>query len=154
MVDYTFISSITAAIAIGIAGIALYLNAKSFLKIRHTEQVRLVEGILRDVRALNKEHNLLTVQYANQQIPEFEKERLAVLRDHIFGALNWFAYLVKTKEITDEVLIFYFRGSVLKWHAQIFLKYMDEEALNNPDAYNTYKWLVKKYQTEARQSNT
>lgn len=88
----------------------------------------------------------MTVEYVNKAIPQSEQKKLERLLDHIFGALNWFAYLVKTKEITDEKMIFYFKGSILKWHQEMFLRHMDMEGVNDPNAYTSYKWLVRKYQ--------
>lgn len=126
-------------------------TVKSFVRARAIEEVALAEGILRDVRALTKEHAMVQAEGFADGDPEEEEAynfKLKILLEKTFGALNWFALLVEIGQIQHPRLLDYFRGAVTKWYDELFIPYMPVEAAD-PKTFPQLKALYKKYKNES-----
>lgn len=133
---------------------SLIFTGITFIRLRKSEQVKLVEGILRDVRSLTKEFNLMHAE--DPQDPreiEVLDTKLDRLVDHTFGILNWYAFLIKTKEIHDKKLVKYYRPQIIHWYDTMFTKRLPQ-FVDDKTAFPYIKELYKKYKNELEQESS
>lgn len=93
---YEWIISLVAALA---ALVALAFTAKSFIRLRKTEQVRLSESILKDVRNSINEFNILSSGTILDTVQDsIRKRKLESFLDHASETLNWHCLLIEIGE--------------------------------------------------------
>lgn len=132
---------------------SLIFTAKTFIRLRKSEQVKLVESIVRDVSQLTNQFNLLNAEDPQDQIEiEILDRKVHRLMDHIFGGLDWFAFLVETKEINDKKLVGYYKGKVIEWYDTFFRKYFPD-LVDDPTKFQYFQRLYKKYKNEIEKEN-
>jgi hypothetical protein len=138
------ISLIAALAAVG----ALWFTAKSFRRLRKTEQVRLSESILRDVRNSINEFNILSSETVlNTEQESIRKRKLDRFLDHAFETLNWHCLLIEIGEINDERLLEYFKRIIIKWHDDLFVKYIGVEIVSG-ETYPNFRKVYQRFKNE------
>jgi hypothetical protein len=106
------------------------------LESRKTEEIRLTEGILNDIRDLDdKEEN--------------EKDKLEWGRK-FFNTIEWLSFLINNKHITDKKLIDFFKSPIHNWHRDWFTNssYIDDKTRDDPTEYEEFKKLYKTFKEE------
>jgi hypothetical protein len=143
-----------AAESVQYTGKSYEYTVKSFERARAIEEVALAEGILRDVRALTKEFNTVYAEGPSDDDSGGEafQQKLNMLADKIFGALNWYSLLVEMEQIQHPKLINYFRGAIVDWYDDAFVIFMPEAA-KNPNSFPQLKALYKKYKNQTTSNN-
>jgi hypothetical protein len=123
-----WIISLVAALA---AVIALVFTAKSFIRLRKTEQIRLSESILKDVRSSVKELNILFSEIgSNTEQDSITKRKLYRFLDHTAETLNWYCFLIDIGEVNDQPLVDYFKRTIIKWHDDLFVNDIGVEIIS------------------------
>ena len=130
--------------------IALVFAAQSFLRLRKTEQTRLADGLLTEIRKFMHEYNLVLTEIPKDDegnIDSLHREKLNSILDHILGILNWISLLILTKEIKDPELVYFFRGAIIKSYDKFYLPNMESFG-DKPDAYSYLYKLYKKFKED------
>ncbi len=129
---------------------ALFFAALTFLRVRKTDQVRLVEGVFKDIRSLESELDNIVHLPLDEYDPEGsandKSERLAGWDSRFFNTLEWFSFLVNKGEVRDKNLKVFFKDAVINWYERLFLSHMPT-AVNNPKEYPELKKLYEKMKT-------
>jgi len=140
------IGSITAGAAVG----ALWFTANSFIRLRKTEQVRLSESILKDIRNSIKDFDLITSgNVKDSEEDQKLKARLLRYLDNACETLNWYCELIDIGEINDKRLGHYIKRIVVKWHDEFFVKEIGVELIGS----GKYPSLTKVYQRFEREED-
>lgn len=122
---------IGASIAVAIA---LGFTIKAFYKVRKTEQLKLGADFHRDMIKLEEELGGLL---QNDQV------KLENWDSRTFNSLEWNAFLINQKEITNKDLINYFAEYFVKYYDDVFMVLAPEELKTNPKKYPEFKTVVK-----------
>lgn len=127
---------------------ALIFTAITFLRLRKTEQVRLVDGFLMHLRELCNEYNMsatkIPVDDHGNNDPSY-MEKLHRMLDHILGALNWISFLILSDEIKDPKLEDYFKGKIIEDYNKFYIPHKSEFP---PNAFLYFRQLYEKYKKE------
>jgi hypothetical protein len=97
-----FILKIALIIASGSVAIAFGLNYKTYHKMQVTEQIKLAHDLFTAYKGLQGKR---TAPY-DQGKP---KDQMKEWADQFFDTLEWFSYLVNTKQITNPRLLLFLR---------------------------------------------
>lgn len=126
---YEWVISAIAALA---AVVALWFTANSFIRLRKTEQVRLSESILKDIRNSIKDYDIIS--FDNVKNPDEIKTRLRKLDRYLDNAcetLNWYCKLIEIGEINDKRLVEYFKRIIVKWNDEFFIKHVGVDIISS-----------------------
>lgn len=147
-------TTVIALIALWLSSQNLRFSAKSFLRVRRTEQIRLVEGIMKDAMDQLVEYDFAVDDAKDEDgnVDPSQDPKLDRMLDHLFGTLNWFAFLVKTEEIEDQLLVKYWRTPIIEWYENIFVPRMPEE-VRQANRYPQFQDLYKKFKKEEEEEN-
>jgi hypothetical protein len=148
---YEWVIGLVAALA---AVGALVFTANSFIRLRKTEQIRLSESALKEIRGYAKEFDLLSVTtVSNTEEEALRQEQLYRIMDHTFGALNWYCFLIEIGEIKDEYIIDYFKRAIIDWHDRIFIRHMKKEIIIDETKFSNFKKVYQKFRQEAEEES-
>jgi hypothetical protein len=121
-----------------IAGVATFgafvFTGVTFWRVRRTEQIRLAEGILRDLNALERE-------LVGQDI---DNRNLLLWDERYFNNLDWLCLLINKKEIKERFLKKYFAPSIVNDYENIFLRQAPENDIKDPNKYAEFKKLYQR----------
>jgi hypothetical protein len=137
------ISLVAALAAVG----ALVFTGYSFKRLRKTEQVRLSESILKDVRNSINEYNILSSQTVSNTEHSIRNRKLHSFLDHAAETLNWHCLLIEIGEINDKRLLDYFKRIIIKWHDDFFVKHIGIEILSG-EKYPSFNKVYQRYTNE------
>lgn len=112
---------------------ALVFAGYTLIRVRLTEQVRLAEGIRRDLNALDRE---LMSNGDNMNIKLWDQS--------YFNQLDWLCLLIRKKEIKADFLKKYFAPSIVKDYEDIFLKHASQKDIEDPKTYENFKEVYEK----------
>jgi hypothetical protein len=123
-------------IIVGIfAGIALVVNAQSFWKSRKTEQIRLSESILKDIRDSEDQIDKLIKDNASKEDKQEWGRRF-------FNTVEWLSFLINNKHITEQTLIDFYKPSFKMWHEEWFNHdYLEKDYRDNKKNYEEFRKL-------------
>ena len=137
-----------ALIAASAAFGALWFTAKSFIRLRKTEQVRLSESILRDVRSFVKEFNILSSEkVANSDEDSIRQRKLNHFLDQVCEALEWHCFLIEIGEINDQRILDHFKRTIIKWHDDLLVKHIGVEILSG-EKYPNFSKVYQRFKQE------
>jgi hypothetical protein len=142
---YEWIIGVIASLAA--VGVLIY-TAKSFTRLRKTEQVRFSESILSDVRNSINEFNILSSETVlNTDQDSIRKRKLDRFLDHACETLNWHCLLIDIEEINDERLLNYFKRIIIKWHDDFFVKHIGVEIISG-EKYPNFNKVYQRFKSE------
>jgi hypothetical protein len=146
-------TTVIALIALWHSSQNLRFTANSYLRVRRTEQIRLVEGIMKDVMDQFVKYDLAVedAKDENGNVDPSQDPKLDKLLDRVFGMLIWFAFLVKTEEIEDQLLVKYWRTPIIDWYEKTFVPIMPEA--KEKGLYPQFQELYKKFKKEEEEEN-
>lgn len=123
-------------VASGFAGGGLVIAAINLWKSRKTEEIRLTEGILNDIRDLEDKE-------------EKEKDKLEWGRK-FFNIIEWLSFLINNDHITDKKLINFFKPTIHAWHRDWFTNptYIENKTRDDPTEYEEFKKLHERFKKE------
>jgi hypothetical protein len=120
-----------AAASIATSG-ALIFTIMTFLRTRKTEQIKLGDKFVPGLLNLRKEMDDVNKL---EESPEREF-KLEGLDFRTFNTIEWNAFLVNEKEITDQKLIHFYKDIFLDYY-----KFLPEQRRNDPKSYPEWKKL-------------
>ncbi len=121
------------------AGITLGINAWSFFRTRKTEEIRLTESILKDLRDFEEKRPILEANAGSRH--EWGRQ--------YFNAIEWLSFLINNKYVNDKKLIDYFKHDVKKWHEKWFTNdYLEKRLIDGKEYYEEFRKLFKKFKKE------
>jgi len=125
-----------AGISLFFSGRSLNFNTINFRKSQLTEQIRLTEGILNDIRDLEDKEN-------------DEQDKLEWGRK-FFNIIEWLSFLINNEHIQDEKLIDFIRSPIHAWHRDWFTNstYIEDRTRDDPTEYEEFKKLHKRFKEE------
>ena len=128
--------AIFAGIGLFLSARSLNLNTISFRKSQLTEEIRLTEGILNDIRDLDDKE-------------DGEQDKLEWGRK-FFNTIEWLSFLINNEHIQDEKLIDFFRSPIHAWHRDWFTNptYIEDKTRDDPTEYEEFKKLHKRFKKE------
>lgn len=104
-------ASIAVAIVLGV-------TIKTFYKVRKYEQLRLGAEFHRDMTTLEEELGGLS--------PD-DQVKIENLDSRTFNTLEWNAFLINQREITNKDLINYFEETFIGYYDTVFIKFGSED---------------------------
>jgi len=126
------------------AVIGLFFMGFSLKSDRQTRELQLTEGIIRDLRQLEREF------YDNyEKKDEYERGKWDRL---FFNTVEWFALLINNKKIKDKTLTDFFGPAIIRWYEGIFEKHGDKKIIEDDSKYEEFKKLYKKFKKELKKS--
>jgi len=132
--------NVIQTIAGSATAIALFFTIRTFLRVRKTEQLKIVESIFRDIRSL--ENNLINIVLEPKN--DRNEQLIRNWRSQFFNTLEWFSFLVNIKEVKNPDFLGFFKDAIIDWHDNIFEKYMGD-AVTDPKQYPEFKKLYNKW---------
>jgi hypothetical protein len=131
--DFQIVISVIEAIA-GVATFGAFLFAGiTFWRVRRTEQIRLAEGVLRDINTLESE----------LMGPDADQLDKSLWDQRYFNSLDWLCLLINKKEIREGFLKEHFAPSIIYDYENIFLSHASDQDIKNPNKYAQFKKLYK-----------
>lgn len=142
------ISTIAASAAVG----AFIYTARSFARLRKTEQVRLSESILTDLRNSVREFNILSSETpSNTDQVELRNKRMNRYLDQTAETLNWYCILFDIGEINDQHLVNYFRRTIIRWNDDFFVKDVGVDIISGDETkYPDFKKVYERFKKEEK----
>lgn len=140
-------AEIIALIAVSVASIGLIFTAWSFYRLGKTEQLRVLEGIYREIARGLKEFRLLDAE--SPKIGEEEKVRqkkLNVLLSEEFADINWLCFLIRNGKIKDRTLVNAFENPILDW--SYFFEQRMPNKVHDDSLFPDFKILYRKLRHE------
>jgi hypothetical protein len=132
-----FILKIALIIASGSVAIAFGLNYKTYHKMRMTDQIKLAHDFFAVYKELQEKRAVLYEQgKPKDQMKEWAKQ--------FFDALEWFSYLVNTKQITNPRLLRFYEQLILDSYEKVLPNFYTQEQRNDIDFYPELDELYQK----------
>ena len=139
---YVAASAISGLIAAVVAAIGLFYSGKSYTRLSKAEELRVLEGMNRDIGRGFKEHNLLDAETPkDDEEKKAHSDKLRALNLNSYDDINWLCYLIRHGQIRDDRLIKAYENQIVTWY------YMFEAYL--PDKFakeGSYVELKRLYQ--------
>jgi|SRR5687767_12381199 len=129
------VNTIEVLASVGIL-IALIFTIATFFRIRNTDRLKLIENEVREIRTLERELNAIPTDSAN-------KEKRENWRYLFFNELEWFGFLINTKEIDYKKVRRFYGDYIIISYEQVFVRDMKED-INNPKSFPEYKQLYQR----------
>jgi len=127
---------ILGLIAASAAVIGLFFTAFQLRSTNHTRQLELLESVYHDIHSLEQ-------LFYEKYIDVHDKQKY--WRTLFFQQLEWFAFLVNNKKITDDDSINFFKKPFIRWCEKLFAEHADEDQLNNLERFEELKKLYTKF---------
>jgi hypothetical protein len=132
-----FILKIALIIASGSVAIAFGLNYKIYRRMQVTDQVKLAH----DFFAVYKELERRRAALYEQGKP---KDQMKEWAEQFFDTLEWFSYLVNTKEITNPRLLSHYEELILDSYEKVLPNFYTQEERNDINFYPELDELYQK----------
>lgn len=116
--------------------VGLLLTIVTIRRNNQARQLEMSRAAFTDILALEKE---LYDKYADSN--EDQKKKWDSL---LFNSIEFFAFLVNNKYVSDEKMIGFFRDAIVGWYEGIFLKHYGHEEICDEKTYPEMKKLCKK----------
>ena len=107
----------------------------TFRRTRKTEQIKLGDKFVSEIFSLRKEMNEVN---NTPELPQREFKKRG-LNFRIFNTLEWNAFLVNEKEITDQKLICFYKNMFVECYDEL----LPQEEKDDPKSYPEWKELVE-----------
>jgi len=129
------------------AGIGLYFTARALSHQQSTDQIKLAEGVFRDLRALEKEQSDINTEITRMSTTDFhfiDGNRLrADWRSRFFNTLEWLSFLINERKVEDRKVVNYFKEGIIDWYDKIFLEQASDAEKTSPKQWPELKKLYK-----------
>jgi len=133
-----FVLDSAQIIASAAVAVALYFTITTFRKMRKTEQIKLGEKLHSDMQHVRDE--ISKHMDIERQGRDYWDSKLKLLDEITFNTLEWNAFLIRTKQLTDKDLISHFKKVFLEWHDDVFVKTIENK---DKSKYEQFQELVK-----------
>jgi hypothetical protein len=128
--------SIPSIISSIIVAIALIFTAKTYFKMRHTEQVKISHDVFKMYLELEKESAKL-----KEEGNKSEQRTDWVYR--FFNTLEWVSLLINSKEITNERLIGFYQPIINSAYKDILPNYYSNNEIDKEYIYPEFQQLYQ-----------
>jgi hypothetical protein len=112
--------------------ITLFLTARTYRRLRNTEQIKISHDIFRQYSDLEKESAKLKVDNGNNEPKKDWASRY-------FSTLEWLSLLINTNEITNERLIAFYHDLIIESYEKILPQYYSSEEIKNEYIYPEFQ---------------
>jgi hypothetical protein len=148
--DEWIIHSIIAGAAVAALAFTLY----SLIRLRKTEQIRLPESILKDIRNSIKDFDVISSEpIIDTKDVKVRAGKIDRYLDNACETLNCYCKLIEIEEINDKRLMDYFRRLVIKWHDNFFVKHIGVEVISSGE-YPSLTRVYLRFKREEEESRT
>jgi hypothetical protein len=106
--------------AIATAGALIY-TAKTYLRGRKSDQIKLAEGIYKDIRELERDRSQIYSQ--KEDYDHYIKD----WNSRFFNTLEWLSFLSNENEIKGWLIKRYFKSLIIRCYEDIFTKAYEKE---------------------------
>lgn len=96
--------------------------------------MRLSKEIVNDLDSLDKDL---------PEVPDGDKERLAIWQQRLFNRLEWISLLMNNDRIKLNELRRYFEPLIVSWYKDGFLRYAEESEKEDPNKFKELKKFYK-----------
>ena len=127
--------TIWLVLAVGLAAGGLYFSGYQLKMSNRTKQLEILESNFKDIR------NLELLLYERYQ--DAGKEKLSQWNSLFFNQLEWIAFLINTRKLTDASLIEFFKPAIKSWYENIFLRHFTKEVIENEQEFYELKKLYR-----------
>jgi hypothetical protein len=132
-----FILKIALIIASGSVAIAFGLNYKTYRRMQMTDQIKLAHDFFAAYKELQRRHAILYEQGK-------PKDQIKEWAEQYFDTLEWFSYLVNTKEITNPRLLSLYEQLILDSYEKVLPNFYTQEQRNDINFYPELDELYQK----------
>ena len=134
----SFVVSILSAL---FALIGILLTIVTIRRNNQARQLEMLRGVFTDILALEKE---LYDRYASSS--EDQKKKWDSL---LFNSIEFFAFLVNNKYVSDVKMIGFFRDAIVGWYEGIFLSHHSQKDISDENLYPEMRRLYKRMKDSA-----
>ena len=125
--------------SVTLVAITVIFTIKSYLKMRRTEQIKIAHEFFKDYSSLEKESETLRQQGKGKEDPE-----RADWASRYLNTIEWFSFLVNSKQIKDSKLIGFYSDIIDATHDEILPFYHTQEQIEKDDLYPELRKLYKR----------
>jgi hypothetical protein len=135
---FNFALIIAQIISSLVIAIALYFTIKNYLRTQINEQVKIAHGFFERYEDLLKELAVL------KELGKVKDERMDWATRYC-RSIEWFSFLVNTKQITDERIIGFYEEIITNTHENVVPGYFGSTAVGKlfPEIHELYEDLKK-----------
>lgn len=126
-----------------IASGGLVFAGLSFFSTHRQNQVKLLEGVYRDTRDIEKQ--MAEIGKNSGALGINYDTTMKNWASQLFNALEWLAFLINTREITKKELVRYFEDAVVKTYDELFLMWATADQKTNEKQFPELKKLVRRF---------
>jgi hypothetical protein len=142
---WQIVGAIAAAGGLGFTGYQLYKNNQT-LKANNEEQ-----------KESNRVRELQLLESAFQQIiateqlwyerykDKTDKKEIQEWGSLFFNRLEWLAFLINQKFMTDKELVNFFKDAIVGWYETLFVNHFPMEVINDDKSFPSLKKLYRFY---------
>jgi hypothetical protein len=131
-IDWKMIVDISQVIASGAVAFALWYTIKTFSWAKRADQIKLAEGVFKDLREM--QHELHSDSFDSTDWDT-----------RFFNTLEWFSFLINEKTIKDAKIKTFFKGALIEWHDSL----LQPKDKTDPAMYPEFKKLYKDLKSES-----
>jgi len=124
--------------------VGLLLTIITIRRNNEARQLEMLRGVFADILDLEKE---LYNKYASSN--EDEKKKWDSL---LFNSIEFFAFLVNNRYVSDERMIGFFRDAIVGWYEGIFLSHHSQKDISNENLYPEMRKLYKRMKDSAERA--
>jgi len=124
-----------------VASCGLFAN---YWSIKENNKKRELEIMTSTFKEIKDTESKLYADYKNAD-EETKKEWDSLL----FNTIEFFAFLINERYITDKKLYSFFDDAIVSWHEDIYQEHYSENDVNDPKQYKEFKKLYKKIKNES-----
>jgi hypothetical protein len=134
------VSDYAVTVAAIITICAVIYAVKTYVRNRKLEQIKLLDGILRDIKDMQKELvYLLKEQDNTSKLDEWD--------NRFFNTCEWLAFLINTDEIKDDKMEKYFEDTLFQAKS-MFDTYAKDTDKSNAKRFPELKKLFDRYKNK------
>jgi uncharacterized protein YutD len=130
-IDWKMIVDISQVIASGAVAFALWYTIKTFSWAKRADQIKLAEGVFKDLREMQRELHRDAFDSTDWDT-------------RFFNTLEWFSFLINAKTIKDTKIKSFFKEALIDWHDNL----LQNKDKNDPTKYPEFKKLYKVLKNE------
>jgi len=114
---------------------------KTYTRNRKLEQIKLLDGILKELKEMQKELTYLVKEPNNEfKLHEWD--------NRFFNTCEWLAFLINEREVKDRKLENYFKDTFLQ-AKEVFDAHAKDRDKLNPERFQNFKKLLDRYHNQS-----
>lgn len=128
--DWKMIIDFSQVIASAAVAVALWFTIKTFSWGKRADQIKLAEGVFKDLREMEK-------QLHSEDFNSSDWD------SRFLNTLEWFSFLINENTIKDTKIKLFFKDALINWYDDILQPKDKTDPIKYPEFKKLYKMLKK-----------